>query len=285
MQSANLTKAAITILAAALLPLSGQAAGYKFTSFQYPVAFGTVFTAIDDAGRIAGFANNADNPQGILVTAAGSLTTVNLNDFLYAIPASINRLGGIVGTAFDGTTIYMFQNNVNGQAPILNDLFNQTISGINSSFNTVGNFNASSGQAVYAKLRGTYYTLMPAANCTSTHDPSINDSNIVAGSCFTRAGTNIGFTWNRGVYTYIQLPPGATYLQPTSINRSGVVAGFYTEASGFTHGFVYSNGSFTTVDYPGAGVTNTQILGINNSGKIVGSYYGPGLTAFSAIPQ
>ncbi len=49
--------------------------------------------------------------------------------------------------------------------------------------------------------------------------------------------------------------------------------GYYEDASGHGHGFLEFGGSFTTIDVPGA--SDTEALGINNAGQVVGSgYYG-----------
>src|ERR1019366_620532 len=45
--------------------------------------------------------------------------------------------------------------------------------------------------------------------------------------------------------------------------------------SGYPCGFLYSGGTFTAIDYPGKTVTQTEALGINNSGQVVGFYVDP----------
>jgi probable HAF family extracellular repeat protein len=54
------------------------------------------------------------------------------------------------------------------------------------------------------------------------------------------------------------------------INDRGQVVGYYYVASGQAHGFLYTAGTFIPIDNPAG--TNTNALGINNSGQIVGSY-------------
>jgi hypothetical protein len=279
-------KSLSTVLAIALLPALGQAAGYQFTSFQYPGADTTIFTGIDDTNRIVGWSNIGAATEGIFVSAAGSLATVNVLGWDTALPLSVSRLGGVVGQVFAGSNYSMFQDNANGIGAVSPILLNQTLSGINASFNTVGNFTSPDTEnAVYAKINGNYYTLLPAPKCTYTHDPAINDANVVVGNCVTPSLASIIFTWSKGHFTYLTTPANIPYIQATGINKAGVIAGWYDDTSGFAHGFVLNGTTFTTVDYPAAGSTNTQILGINAAGKIVGSYDAPGTTAFSAVPQ
>lgn len=274
------------LLSGTLLPAIGQAAGYKFSSFQYPGAFGTVFAGVDDTGRITGYANFASYTQAIFITAAGSLAQVNVPGAVSAFPAAINRLGGIVGTAYDGVNYFQFQDSVDGFGPISLELIDQSVSGINSSFNIVGNFtNASLQNSAYVRLNGTYYPLLQAQRCAYTHDPAINDSNVVAGNCVTPSNASLIFTWFKGAYTYFQPPPGFSYVQVSGINKAGVIVGYYIDPNGFSHGFVLSGGVYTTVDYPAAGASNTKILGVNSAGKIVGSYMAPADTAWIGTPQ
>jgi hypothetical protein len=273
------------ILATTLLPALGLAAGYKFTSFQYPGADSTVFTGIDDTNRIVGYANFGSATQGIFVSSAGSLATINISGWDSTMPLAINRRGGVAGQVFAGSNYSMFQDNADGDGPVAGLLIGQTVSGINASFNTVGNFTSPDTEnAVWANIGGNYHTLLPDPKCTYTHDPAINDENVVVGNCVNARLKSIVFTWSKGHYTYLTTPSDIPYIQATGITKSGVIAGWYTDTSGFDHGFVLDGTTFTTVDYP-APATNTQILGINAAGKIVGSYNGPGLTAFSATPQ
>jgi len=274
-------------LAVALLPALAQAATYKFTSFQYPGADGTLFTGIDDTNRVVGYANytSTGNVQGLFITAAGSLATINPPGDVYAMPTAINRIGGVVGTAYDGASYSMFQDNVNGYGPITDVLINQGVSGINASFNIVGNFTSPSLEnAVYALINGANNTLLPN-KCQFTHDPAINDDNVVVGNCVTQRNTSLVFTWSKGKYTYYTPPSNMLYVQATGINKAGVIVGWYNDSSGLDHGFVLDAGVFTTVDNPAG--PNTQIWGINKAGKLVGGYFTeynmP--TAFSATPQ
>jgi len=61
---------------------------------------------------------------------------------------------------------------------------------------------------------------------------------------------------------------------PFAINDNDVIVGWYTDSSGNNHGFVKTGGAFSSIDYPGAVEPfGTTIIGINNSGTMVGSYW------------
>ena len=78
------------LLAGNLLSATSQAAGYKFTSYQYPGADSTYFSGVDDTNRITGYAEIGGNAQAILLTSAGSgnLLSICLATFPFFPPPS-----------------------------------------------------------------------------------------------------------------------------------------------------------------------------------------------------
>jgi hypothetical protein len=274
-------------LASAMLPVLGQAAGYKFTTFDFPAEGFTVLTGIDDTNRVTGYVNlSLGGTLGFFATAAGSVATVNPPGYVSTQPAAINRAGGIVGTAYDGSNYVMFQDNVEGYGALSGLLLQQTVTGINASFDIVGTYqNPSLQTSVYARINGTYHALLPA-KCSYTHDPGISDNGVVVGNCVLASNASLGFTWSKGKYTYFTPPSNVAYLQASAINNAGTIAGWYVDTSGFDHGFVYDGATFTTVDNPTAGTTSTQVLGINKAGRLVGTFTAThGMEGFIAIPQ
>jgi uncharacterized membrane protein len=81
----------------------------------------------------------------------------------------------------------------------------------------------------------------------------------------------------KGVFTTFAFP-GAVLTTIFRINNRGQMVGTYVDASGatpggFTHGFLLEDGVFTTIDVPGpSGPLESEILGINNRGQMVGTY-------------
>jgi len=81
-------------------------------------------------------------------------------------------------------------------------------------------------------------------------------------------------------YTYTSIDfPGAMQTSAAGINDSDQVVGNYEDNSGAYHGFLWSAGQFTSIDFPsapGGAVSGTVAMGINNTGQIVGYYFGGG---------
>src|SRR4051794_8940025 len=65
---------------------------------------------------------------------------------------------------------------------------------------------------------------------------------------------------------------GATQMTANDINDHGQVVGQFTDSRGVAHGFLYEEESYCQIDYPAA--TETNLLGINNLGQIVGMFTG-----------
>src|SRR5262245_35768991 len=72
--------------------------------------------------------------------------------------------------------------------------------------------------------------------------------------------------------------PGASWTEVNGVNRTGVlgraveIVGTYADVNGM-HGFIDVNGQFTTLNDPAPYAMNTQALGINSAGQVVGTYY------------
>ena len=72
-------------------------------------------------------------------------------------------------------------------------------------------------------------------------------------------------------YAYAPIAvPGATLTIANGINRDNVIVGSFFDASSAVHGFVYRNGHYEQVDFPGS--SETEVLGINDRGDLVGEY-------------
>jgi probable HAF family extracellular repeat protein len=79
-----------------------------------------------------------------------------------------------------------------------------------------------------------------------------------------------GFLLQNGKFTSISIPGAETGA--SGINSSGQIVGSYGANDGTSNpqGYLYSGGTFTTINVPGALLT--ELMGINDSGTIVGSY-------------
>jgi probable HAF family extracellular repeat protein len=115
---------------------------------------------------------------------------------------------------------------------------------------------------------------------------SINDAGIIVG--YSDASPEIGFIRekNGGIKDLADpLSNGSfQFTQADGINSKGTVVGyFYDTANSQYSGFFYQNGEFTTYNIPGLPkLSDTAVLGINDSGAFVGFYEVP--PAYALVP-
>jgi probable HAF family extracellular repeat protein len=76
--------------------------------------------------------------------------------------------------------------------------------------------------------------------------------------------------WETGTTHKLDFP-GAVVTQPNGINDLGTVVGSYSDNNNSSHGFIFHNGQWATLDYPHA--SNTVLVGITNTGKIIGNAF------------
>ena len=101
----------------------------------------------------------------------------------------------------------------------------------------------------------------------------VNEHGIAAGFWNDDRGNSHGYlynTWNEH-FTAIELPVHADSVTVTGVNDRGQAVGFYKDGKN-THGFISSDHSFKTLRL--GDDSNTQVLGINEDGDVVGSYVG-----------
>ena len=124
------------------------------------------------------------------------------------------------------------------------------------------------------------FIVHPKAVHHSTGLVAINNLNTLLGGYTDINGKNHWFK-RRSNGTFLSVPnfPGAQTTRAGGFNDNGVVVGSYLnpgDCCGTSHGFIYRNGSFATVNYRGFKNTNTELMGIDNNGVIIGNAYGNG---------
>ena len=238
----------------------------------------------------------AQTPMGKLVrprplptrsqSGAGAPTGVGSNPFLLIdypggianqYPAAINDKGKIVGLvglpdgSFQG---YELQGNTFKEISYPGAA-STGVFGINKSGLIIGVYCADlacdTGNGGFA-LKGKNFTSIDFPGGMNTGPYGVNASGDIVGEYQTPDSIVHGFLLHRGVYTNIDVPQawGSNENLPFSINKQGTIVGGYGMPDGSGHGYIQQNGTFTQVDYPGA--AGTELLGINDSGDIVGSY-------------
>lgn len=107
----------------------------------------------------------------------------------------------------------------------------------------------------------------------STFANGLNDQGDIVGSYTDVAGNTHGFILQDKGFTTLDFPE-AIFTDPIAINNRQQIVGIYETADQGIHGFLFDRGSFTSIDHNPDNFTPpfTEVLGINNSGHIVGSF-------------
>ncbi len=118
---------------------------------------------------------------------------------------------------------------------------------------------------------GTSYTQYDLPGNLETNITGENNAGDFIGVANDGQGVRTNFINVAGVITTFTIP-GLSDVSPRAINNLGQIAGHYT--AGVQHGFFRdSDGTLTyPIDYPLTGA-NTEILGLNDQGLMVGLYY------------
>jgi len=136
--------------------------------------------------------------------------------------------------------------------------------GINDSGLIVGYY----GQfSVYGFLYdGTTFTTLQDGSNTATYTDGINNAGDVVGGAGSIFATK-GFELHNGHYRTLNVPGQYVYVYGAGINNVGQIVGWTDN-----DGFVCRHGRCQIMNFPGA--SKTEAEGLNDSGVIVGWYYG-----------
>jgi len=147
--------------------------------------------------------------------------------------------------------------------------------GINNDGTTVGFYvDAAGANHGFIRWQGRFRTVdFPGTTSKPSFNQllGVNNHNVAAGFYNDQAGNSHGYLFDarRGRFIPLQLPIQATSVVATGINDAGQVVGFLVIGK-TTHGFLWSHDELTLLRL--GNHTNTQALGINNAGVIVGSF-------------
>jgi len=142
-------------------------------------------------------------------------------------------------------------------------------------------FLASCGQGSATHVSFSSFTTIDFPGYTATVPFKINASGVIVGTYYDSFDLKYGFLLQGGNFSTFVFP-GAVDNDLEGINDSGQTTGAYDDSSGLTHGFLRQpDGSVVTIDPP-ASAGYAQAEDINNSGVIVGQFFGntPGFQGF-----
>lgn len=208
-----------------------QTVEYEFTTLDIPTgSFGTRALGVNSQGDIVGINGNR---QGFVIRK-GSLLPMHDEGWLFDYISAINSSGIIAGTFLD----------TKQAKPFIYD-----------------------GQT-YTIIEPPAATYNQSPIVDASHAYGINELGHVVGTYHDHRGIH-GFLYEGGRHRYLDYP-GAIETIPTGINAQGHIVGFYRHYPRTRlQGFMY-DGKFTSLNYPGAEDSDTQLMGINDSGEIVG---------------
>ena len=148
--------------------------------------------------------------------------------------------------------------------------------GINESGLITGTYVDADGAPHGFLLRGGNYVNIDVPDSLFVEAAKSNDAGAIAGDYVAQDGIDRPFVRDRfGNLIFKSGFPGAAVTYGVKVNNQGSLLGGYTlDPSGATgfHGYILTGIDFATFDYPGANVTSTFPLDMNEVGTIVGSY-------------
>jgi len=227
---------------AAATPASSQ---YRFVTIDAPGASGTGPTGVNNPGHVSGwyfdtFFGDAGNTHGFL-WQNGAFQTVDYPGALVTLLGPVSDSGLIMGESGTETIQHA---------------------------------------ATYNTHDATWTNLPDIPGYPMNFGQGINNSGVGSGEACTGnifvSSNCVGWTWDRGAYSFFTDPEGDPTqggTSPEAINNAGQLVGYFLDASGVPHGFLKNGNSFTTIDPPGASFT--LAYGINDRGDIVGFYFDP----------
>jgi N-acetylneuraminic acid mutarotase len=223
---------------------------------------GTVATAINAAGNVAGiYIDPSGNEHAFVLPAGGAITPFNASGTggsqIFTIPIGLDTAGDIAGVYRDAS------DRVHG---FLRAASNGAISILDVPGEDTG------------KMEGTYPICINgsgeiAGDYSSTVATSSGNHSIVHGFIRSAGGTISTFDAVPLPTSYGNTNPG-TYV--VSLNASGEVAGFYIDGNAASHGFLRTaSGAITVFEAPNASSYSDQgtaVTGMDAAGDVIGAY-------------
>jgi uncharacterized membrane protein len=241
-------------------------------------AFSSTASGINDIGAIVGsFSTGLRTSGQAFLLFNGKFTPFTFPGSVSTGAFDINNHAQIVGSYSDrnGRNHGFFVHSGGFQTIDVSGAVNGTFpNGINNTGDIVGGFfGASGGERSFLLHRGKF-TFFRFPGSVSTEATSVNINSVIVGTYRNSmvGGRIHGFMVRNGAFATLDFP-GAINTFPAKINDQGEVVGSYQKSDFVTHGFVMAHGRFTTINKPPeAPGTQTNIRGVNNLSRIVGSF-------------
>lgn len=208
----------------------------------YAVPGDTSTTGINDSGTVVGqyAVDNGSTGYGFVLTADGSLTTVQVDGSWYTTITGINAAGTVVGWYYASNEAQAFFMTSDGTITTFGAGGDTYAAGINDNGQIAGTCYAG---GFVRNVDGTITTVgcpTGSAGCEAT---GINSSGQVAGVAVLSQSPPeyVGFSWSPDGTTQVFGPKGyySPYFYTAKINVNGRVAGSYLTSNQHSRGFLW----------------------------------------------
>ena len=241
-------------------------------------AFSSAASGINDIGAVVGsFSTGLRTSSQAFLLFKGKFTPFTFPGSVSTGAFDINNHAQIVGSYSDrsGRNHGFFVQSGGFQTIDVSGAVNGTFpNGINNTGDIVGGFFGPSGGERSFLLHRGKFTFFRFPGSVSTEATSVNINSVIVGTYANAIGSGRihGFMVRNGAFATLDFP-GAINTFPAKINDQGEIVGSYQKSDFVAHGFVLAHGKFTTIDKPPeAPGTQTNIRGVNNLSRIVGSF-------------
>src|SRR5262249_26505651 len=222
------------------------AGGPTFTAIDFPGSIGTQVWGTNHNGDIVGLYISSDKATHGCLLSRGQFVSIDYPGAafteLYGIGPRCDILGDYAATVNGSGSHHGFLLSTDGV------------------FTTIDFPGAVSSYALGMNSHGD---ILGSHN----FEDNVNHNFVMSGSQFP----------NSGQFKQLEDVPGAPTTVAIAILGSEVVGG-YMGADKIAHGLLISDGQFTTIDFPGAGVTFTNVAAIDSRGEMAGRYTLAGVT-------
>ncbi|HEV8493574.1 MAG TPA: hypothetical protein VGR76_14960 [Candidatus Angelobacter sp.] len=241
-------------------------------------AFSSAASGINDIGAVVGsFSVGLRTSSQAFLLFRGKFTPFTFPGSVSTGAFDINNHAQIVGSYSDrsGRNHGFFVQSGGFRTIDVPGAANGTFpNGINNKGDIVGGFFGLSGGERSFLLHQGKFTFFRFPGSVSTEATSVNINSVIVGTYANAIGSGRihGFMVRNGAFATLDFP-GAINTFPARINDQGEIVGSYQKSDFVAHGFVLAHGKFTTIDKPPeAPGTQTNIRGVNNFSRIVGSF-------------
>ena len=247
-----------------------------FTSLSYPGARWTVAYVVNNRGWIVGYYGDSLGLNHGLLYRNNSYRSFDFPEGTNTNALGINDLGEIVGIyqGVDGLTHGFLRTEVGFIRIDYPGAANTLPYKINSADEIVGFFqNPGSSDGQGFEYQSGQFTAINYPGASGTAAYGINNKGQIVGSYSSGSGTS-GFIDDGGAFTSITVPDTDNPTL-TGITDKGLIVGwgqFDKHHTLVEQGFLDLQGTFRQLIYPSP-ATSTVVLGVNDRGQIVGTYY------------